>query len=145
MKSKITTGARLFLGLVFFVFGLNGFLQFLPQPPMPDSAMGFLSGLASSGYFFPVLKATEVIAGLLLLTGVAAPVALVVLAPITIQIVLFHGILTPGLQNLALPLLILAAHLGAASGYWSLYRPLFSLSAARVEIESTRLSESRSA
>lgn len=125
MKAYVTTGSRVLLGLIFFVFGLNGFLHFLPQPALPEGAMAFLGGLASSGYFFPVLKGTEVISGLLLLTGIAAPVALVILAPISLQIFLFHAILTPGLENLVLPAAIIALHVTAATAYWSLYRPLF--------------------
>lgn len=127
MKDKISFFARLILGLMFFVFGLNGFLNFIPPPPtMPEKAVAFFNGIMSTGYFFPLLKGTEVIVGLMLLAGIAAPVALVILAPITIQIILFHGFLTPGLQNLIMPLVILALHLTAARGYWHLYRPLFS-------------------
>ena len=59
--------ARVVLGLVFFVFGLNGFLHFLPQPPHEGVSATFLGGLAASGYFFPLLKGTEVITGALLL------------------------------------------------------------------------------
>lgn len=122
---KAQTIARYVLGLIFLIFGLNGFLNFLPQPPLPESALGFLGGLASAGYFFPVLKGTEVISGILLLTGIAAPLALVILAPISIQIFLFHAFLTPGLSNLALPLVIVALHITSAIAYWPLYRPLF--------------------
>jgi putative oxidoreductase len=83
MQTKIPTGARLLLGLIYFVFGLNGLFNLLPSPPMPETAMGFLGGLVSSGYFLPVLAATQTMAGFLLLTGFAAPLALVILAPIT--------------------------------------------------------------
>ena len=88
--------------------------------------MGFLGGLVSSGYFLPVLAATQTMAGFLLLTGFAAPLALVILAPITLQIFLFHLFLTPGLSNLILPLLMGILHIAAASAYWRMYRPLFS-------------------
>jgi hypothetical protein len=66
MQTKIPTGARLLLGLIYFVFGLNGLFNFLPAPPMPETAMGFLGGLVSSGYFLPVLAATQTMAGFLL-------------------------------------------------------------------------------
>lgn len=125
MNSKVKTAARILLGVIYLVFGLNGFFQFLPMPPLPEGAGAFLGGLASSGYFFPVLKGTEVLMSLLLLTGVAAPVALVVLAPITIQIFLFHAILTPGIGNSVLPVAMIALHIVAALGYWRLYTPLF--------------------
>lgn len=87
---------RILLGLTFFVFGLNGFLHFLPQPPLPAAAGPFLGGLVSTGYFFPLLKATEVAAGLLLLTNRFVPLALTVLAPIVVNIVAFHVFLAPG-------------------------------------------------
>ena len=126
MKAKIATGARLLLGLIYVVFSVGGLLNLLPQPVMPEKAMGFLGGLVSSGYFLPVLTAAEIIGGLLLLTGIAAPLALLMLAPITLQIFLFHVFLTPGWHNLVLPLLMGMLHLIAASAYWRLYRPLFS-------------------
>jgi len=126
MKTKLPTGARLLLGLIYFVFGLNGLFNFLPSPTMPETAMGFLGGLVSSGYFLPVLAVTQTMAGFLLLTGVAAPLALVILAPITLQIFLFHVFLTPGVANVILPFLMGILHIIAASAYWQIYRPLFS-------------------
>jgi hypothetical protein len=96
--------ARVALGLVFVVFGLNGFLHFLPQGPMPPAAAPFVGGLLSAGYFFPVLKGTEVLAGLLLLTGRFVPLALTLLAPIVVNIALFHVFLVPGLPMVVLVL-----------------------------------------
>lgn len=123
---KIKTLSRYVLGLIYFVFGLNGFFNFIPAPAaMPEAAMGFINGLMSSGYFFPFLKGTEVLGGALLLSGFAAPLALVVLAPITLNILLFHTILTPGIQNAIMPVAMLVLHLLAASKYCDLYRPLF--------------------
>lgn len=125
MKNKTIMAARLLLGLIYFVFGLNGFLHFIPTPPMPDAAMRFMGALMETGYFFPVLKGTEVIAGALLLLGIASPIALVVLAPITLHIFLFHFVITPGLQNSVMPIVMIALHVYAATAYWSLYSPLF--------------------
>jgi putative oxidoreductase len=125
MKTKVYVGSRYLLGVIYLVFGLNGFLQFLPMPPLPEGAMAFMGGLAGSGYFFPFLKGTEVIGGALLLSGFAAPLALVVLAPITLNIFLFHFFLTPGFQNSVLPLVMIALNILAAMSYWHLYRPLF--------------------
>ncbi|AFY03227.1 hypothetical protein Bdt_3552 [Bdellovibrio bacteriovorus str. Tiberius] len=122
----MATGSRYLLGLIYFVFGLNGFLQFIPAPPtMPEGAMAFMGGMMAAPYFFPVLKGTEVICGALLLSGFAAPLALVVLAPITLQIFLFHSFLTPGLENVIMPVVMIALHVMAATGYWHLYKPLF--------------------
>ena len=125
MKSKVQLGARYLLGLIYFVFGLNGFLNFIPQPPMPENVMAFMGALFATGYFFPVLKATEVIGGALLLSGFAVPVALVVLAPITLQIFFFHWFMTPGIENLVLPIVMIALHVVSAMAYLHLYAPLF--------------------
>lgn len=122
--NKVGLGARVLLGLIYFVFGLNGFLNFLPHPPLPDAAMAYMGGLMAAPYFFPVLKATEVIAGFALLTGFFAPLALVILAPITIQIFLFHAVLTPGAANVMLPLVMVVLSLIVAYTYRSKYAPL---------------------
>ena len=101
---KLPLIARLLLGIIFVVFGLNGFFQFLPMPPMPEHAGAFLGGLMGSGYFFPFLKGVEVLCGLLLLVGAFVPLAIVVLAPVIINIFLFHAFLAP--SGLALPVVI---------------------------------------
>ncbi len=96
LRQKLPAVVRILLGLTFFVFGLNGFLQFLPQPPMPAAAAAFIGGLASAGYFFPLLKGTEVVVGLLLLTNRFVPLALTLVAPIIVNIAMFHLFLVPG-------------------------------------------------
>jgi putative oxidoreductase len=96
MKAKLPMIARVMLGLIFFVFGLNGFFNFIPMPTdIPENLMTFMGGLISSGYFFPLLKGTEVVCGALLLAGAFVPLALVVLAPIILNIFLTHAFLDP--------------------------------------------------
>jgi putative oxidoreductase len=129
--SKIQLGARIVLGLIYFVFGLMGLAMAVglmhPQmPPMPEAATRFNEGLFGSGYFLPELKITETTCGFLLLSGIAAPAALVIIAPVTLNIFLFHLFLTPGVKELPLPLLMVIAQVIAMSGYWDVYRPLFS-------------------
>jgi putative oxidoreductase len=102
--TKLPAAARILLGTVFFVFGLNGFLHFLPQPPMTGDAATFMGGLAATGYMFPLLKGTEVLAGTLLLSGRFVPLALAVLAPVLINITAFHAFLAPGGVGMAVVL-----------------------------------------
>lgn len=120
--------ARTVLGLAFFVFGLNYFLNFLPTPPPPPAAaLSYLGGLNASGYTFPIIKAVEVAAGLALLSNRFVPLALTLLAPIIVNIVAFHFVLAP---SYALPTIILALELYLA---WS-YRGAFAaMLRARVE------------
>ncbi len=106
------TIARVILGLIFVIFGLNGFFNFIPVPPPPEAGMKFLGGLAGSGYFFPFLKSVEVIAGLALLTNMLAPLALIILAPIIINIFLYHFFLAPDGLILPVAMVALALFLG---------------------------------
>ena len=87
--------ARVLLGLIFFVFGLNGFLGFIPQPPIDGPAATFIGGFFSASYMLPLLKGTEVIAGAALLSNRFVPLSLTVLAPIVLNIVAFHVFLAP--------------------------------------------------
>ena len=113
---------RLLLGLVFFVFGLNGFLQFLPTPPAPERAMAFMGALAATGYMFPLIKGTEVIGGALLLSNRFVTLALALLAPIVVNIVAFHAFLAPSGGGPAYLALILELYL--AWSYRDAYRPM---------------------
>src|SRR5262249_3662649 len=95
IRKHLPTVARLFLVLTCTVLGLTFFLHFMPMPPAPPRATAFAGALFASGYLFPLLKATEVAAGLLLLGGRFVTLALAMLAPIVINIVGFHLFLAP--------------------------------------------------
>ena len=128
IKSLTVISARTILGLVYFVFGLNFFLQFFGPLPAPTGVAGsFTSGLFLAGYFFPVLKGLEVILGLLLLLGRYVPLTLVVLMPISINILLFHVFL---MDNAVLSILMMMLHLYLAWMYRDHYKPLFRQKAA---------------
>ena len=116
------TIARLILGLAYTVFGLNFFFHFLPMPPSTE-AMGKITGaIYGTGYMFQFIKLTEIIAGLLLLSGLFVPLALVVLAPITLNIVLMHGFLDAAGIGPAIVILVLHVFLGVK--YLNYYRPM---------------------
>ena len=91
------TAARILTGLSFLVFGLDGFLHFIPQPTsgVPAAAVAFGTALFQTGYMFPLIKGTEVLAALLLLSNRFVPLALLLLAPVVVNIVAFHAFLAP--------------------------------------------------
>lgn len=105
-------GARIVFGLMWIVFGLNFFFHFLPIPPPAEKAAAFLGAMFQTGYFFQVVKVTEIIVGLLLVSGYFVPLALVVIAPITLNIFLVHAMLDPAGVGLSIVLLILNVFLG---------------------------------
>jgi len=115
VTGKLPAAARILLGLILLVFGLNGFLQFLPMPPLPDAAGAFLGGLAATGYMFPLIKGVEVLVGAALLLNRFVPLALTVLAPISVNIVAFHLFLDP--KGLALPIIVGALNVVLAFFY----------------------------
>ena len=87
--------ARLLLGLIFVVFGLNGFLHFIDMGPMPSGLAGqFIGALAQSHYFW-VVAALQVVGGALLLVNRFVPLALVFLGPVIVNILCYHIFLNP--------------------------------------------------
>ena len=122
LLTKAPTVARIVLGLAFTLFGLNGFLQFMPTPPMPEAAGALLGAFVGSGYLMALVKATEIVVGLLLLSGRFVPLALALLAPVMVNIVLFHVFLAPA--GLAVPLFLLALHGYLAWAYRDAFRPM---------------------
>ena len=114
MKKWIDIGAQALMGLIFFVFGLNGFLNFLEQPQPTGDAATYMGGLAAAGYFFPVLKIVEIVGGALLLIRKLPGLALVLLAPVVVQIFLYHAFLDPAPEGLVMAVLLVAieAYLG---------------------------------
>jgi uncharacterized membrane protein YphA (DoxX/SURF4 family) len=110
---------RFLLGSLFLVFGANKLLHFIPQPPLPPAAMPFIGGLAAAGYMFPLLGTVEVVAGALLIAGRFVPLALTVLAPIIVNIALFHILIVPGL---GMVVFLLASELYLAWVYRDAFR-----------------------
>lgn len=107
---KLNIVPRLLLGLIFFVFGLNGFFNFIPAPAgMAESLVKFTTALAETGYMFPIIKGLEVICGALFLANAFVPLALLLLAPIVVNIFLVHTFLD--LSGLPMVLFILACYL----------------------------------
>jgi uncharacterized membrane protein YphA (DoxX/SURF4 family) len=126
-----THTARILLGLVFFVFGLDGFLHFMPQPTEPPSEAAMSLGMAmiKSGYLFQLIKGTEVAVGAALLANRFVPLALVVIAPVIVNIVAFHAFLAPSGLVIALALVVLEVALAWA--HRSAYRPLLAARTGR--------------
>jgi putative oxidoreductase len=86
--------ARILLGLMFLVFGLNGFLNFLHMP-MPPGPAGQYMGVLFLSHYLHVVFLLEVIGGVLLLSGQFIPLGLVLLGPVLFNILLFHAFLFP--------------------------------------------------
>jgi len=87
--------ARILVGLIFVFFGSNGFLRFLPMPPLPQGVTGeYLHSFFASGYVY-VISGFQVIGGLLLLIGRFVPLGLTILAAVIVNIWAFHLLMAP--------------------------------------------------
>src|ERR1700730_84760 len=98
--------ARYLAGIIFLVFGLNGFLNFIPLPPPGGIAGEFMGALYASHYLW-VIFAFQVVAAVLLLANRYVPLAVAVLAPVIVNILVFHALMAPSGLPLALFVAIL--------------------------------------
>jgi putative oxidoreductase len=98
--------ARYLLGIIFLVFGANGFLNFIPMPP-PTGLAGQYMGALFVSHFLVVVFLLELIPAILLLAGRYVALALVLLGPVIVNIFLFHAFLAPSGLPLALVVVVL--------------------------------------
>ena len=116
--------ARYLAGVIFLVFGLNGFLHFIPLPPPAGIAGQFMGALYVSHYLW-VIFAFQVFAGLLLLVNRYVALALAVLAPVIVNILTFHALMAPGGLPLAIFVTLLWAiiFIHVRSAFSGLFQP----------------------
>jgi putative oxidoreductase len=121
---KITsTISRYLLGFIFLVFGLNGFLHFIPQPPPSGVPGQFLGAMFVSNYLVPVFLC-QLISAILLLAGRYVPLALIILGPVIVNILLFHALMVPSGLPLALVVVLLwvLTFLGVRSAFAGIFQ-----------------------
>ena len=104
----ISAIARYLAGAIFLVFGLNGFLHFIPLPP-PTGVAGQFMGALFVSHYLTLIFGLQVIAAALLLANRYVPLALAVLAPVIVNILCFHALMAPSGLPLALFVAILWA------------------------------------
>ena len=130
MKARYAPAiARILMGLIFVVMGLNGFLNFIPQPstPMPAKALAFLGALYTTGYMVPAASGIQVVVGLLLIANRWVPLALTLIAPIIVNIMLLHLFLAPAFIGPAIVVFLLEIYLAWA--YRAAFRPMLAMRA----------------
>ena len=122
MKRKIDIGIQFILGLFLVMVGLNKFLGFMTMPEMPEAAGQFMQALAESGYMLPMIGIVEILCGVLLLIRKWSALALLLLAPLSVHLVLFHVFLAPA--QIGMALFVAAANLYLLFIYKTKYQPV---------------------
>ena len=130
MNSNFTKIIRFVLGLILIVFGANKLVMifneigFMPMPNLPENASSFMTSLGATGYILPLVGALEVYVGILLLIKKWVPFALILLAPISVNILLFHFFLD--LSGGMIGAVIVALLNGILIyKHWPQFKPLF--------------------
>jgi uncharacterized membrane protein YphA (DoxX/SURF4 family) len=116
--------ARLLLGLIFVVFGLNAFLQFIPMGPPPTGLAGQFIGALFQSHYLWVVAVLQIAGGALLLVNRYVALGLVLLGPVIVNILLYHLLLNPvgmGMAVLvtALWFIVFYAHREAFAGIFA--------------------------
>lgn len=124
---------RILLGLMFFVFGLNNILHFIHMPLPSGDALTWI-GILASHHWMNFVGAIMTIAGLLLLVNRFVPLAITLLAPVIVNILLYHALLWPHGVGPAIAALVLELVLVAA--YFSSFTPLLAMNP---EVDTRRL------
>ena len=113
---------RTLMGLLFVFGAVAYFFNLVTPPPMEGNIKLFNEGLAASGYFFTLLKITELVCGILLLIGRFVPLVLVILSPIIINIFMVHLLLDR--TGLPVAIFLVLANIFLAYWYWDAFKPL---------------------
>ena len=119
-----TAIARYLSGVIFLVFGLNGFLSFIPLPP-PEGVAGQFMGALYATHYLWVIFAFQVISAVLLLVNRYVPLAVALLAPVVVNILAFHVLMAPSGLPLALFVAVLWAliFIGVRPAFAGLFQP----------------------
>lgn len=129
MCAKAATPARYLLGLLFLVFGTNGLVMittgsgFLPMPPSNPQMQAVMGGLFSAVYLMPLVKLLQVVSAIFLLMNRRVNLALVLLAPIVVNILGMH--LFVDLGGAPVAILITVLYLTVLKSRWEAFKPLF--------------------
>lgn len=123
MKNFATHIPRLLLGLIFTVFGAAGLFHLMPEQPLPEGIAGTYVQALGGTYLFTLVKLTEVVAGLMLLSNRLVPLGAVLLAPVVVNIFAFHALVVKSGVGLPIAIVVLLGVL--AWQHRDAYRPLF--------------------
>jgi uncharacterized membrane protein YphA (DoxX/SURF4 family) len=123
MNSKLELVLRWVAGLALLIFGANKFFNFMPALELEGDLATFFQGVMASKYLMPLVGVVEILVGLLFIAKKWMPFALVLLAPISVNIVLIHLFMDPA--NVLPALVIFILNTVLIWVYWDKLKHLF--------------------
>jgi putative oxidoreductase len=123
MNSQFTKIVRILLGIILIAFGANKLYSFIPLPQPSPEAADFMESLANTGYVITIVAIFEIIIGLLLLVKKWVPFALLLLIPLSLNILLFH--LFMDVPSIGTALLVVVMNGILLYKHRQKYKPLF--------------------
>jgi uncharacterized membrane protein YphA (DoxX/SURF4 family) len=117
-------GLRTLLGVLFIFSSIVFFFDLIQKPELTGAMKVFSEGIEASLYLLPLLKGIELVCGIALVSGFFVPLALVVLAPITVNILMVHIFVDQ--TTLPVGIFVVVANIILAYVYREKYKPLLS-------------------
>lgn len=112
---------RVLMGLLFLFASIVVLFKLFPQPELAGNAKIFMDGVNASGYLLTLIKITELLCGIAFVSGFFVPLATVVIAPITLNILLYHAFVAP--EGLPVAIALVLGNLFLAYAYREKYKP----------------------
>jgi len=122
-RNYLSAIARVLLGVVMLLTGLNKIFWFAPMPHMSPALTAFMGALKETGYFLPFIGIVESTGGALLLVNRFVPLAITILAPVLVNILAVHTFLDT--RGFPLALILIALDVYLAWVYRDAFRPMF--------------------
>lgn len=128
MFQKVALGARIILGLMFTIFGLNGLMLtftgsgFIPMPPQPEVMVAIMTGFMATKYMLKLVFVCQFLGGIFMLSGFFVNAALVLLGPVLVNILGIHLFVEP--SGLPMAMVVLILYLIVLKSRWNYFRPL---------------------
>ncbi len=117
---------RILLGALYTFSAIMVLFNLAPQPELEEGDVKtFMEGLMAAHYLFPLIKVTELVCGIALIIGIFAPLATVIIFPVSLNILLFHAIVEKG--DIGASIFIVLANLFLAYAYREKYKPMLAI------------------
>ena len=123
MNTKLVLALRVLLGLLLIVFGSNKFIGFLPDFEFANPNAAVLFEALADSYILKTVGFIEVIVGLFLVSNKIVPFALTLMAPISVNIIMFHATLDPA--NIGPGVFVFLVNAVLIYAYWNSFKNLF--------------------